>query len=139
MLVNFRKNRNIHEIERHRIPMLILVGALKFEFKGKTNSSVASHTDIAATILGQLTIPNQHFARSKNLFAPQIPHFAYYAFDNGFWIINNQTELVYDHNQQLVIHSNNKDTLLNNKWLNFGKVYLQTNFQDNINYASVKK
>lgn len=135
----FPKSRDIHEVERHRIPMLMVGGALKPEYKGKTISRVASHTDIAATILAQLAIPNQHFARSKNLFAPQVPHFAYYAFDNGFGIVTNETELVYDHNQQKIIHTNSTDSTLNHKWLEYGKAYLQTNFQDNVNYATVKK
>jgi hypothetical protein len=101
-------------------------------------NTIGSQTDIAETILSQVNISNDYFGRSKNLFAAQKPHFAYYAFDNGFGIINPKSEIVYDHNQQKIIYANSTDSLQNNKWLNYGKAYLQTNFQDNIDYATKK-
>lgn len=134
----FPKLRNIYEIERHKIPMLLIGGAIKNEFKGKIINTVGSQTDIAETILSQVNITNTYFSRSKNLFAAHKPHFAYYAFDNGFGIINSSSQLVYDHNQQKIIYANSTDSILNNKWLNYGKAYLQTNFQDNIDFATKK-
>jgi phosphoglycerol transferase MdoB-like AlkP superfamily enzyme len=134
----FPKLRNIYEVERHRIPMLLIGGAIKNEWRGSVLNTIGSQTDIAETILSQVNISNDYFGRSKNLFAAQKPHFAYYAFDNGFGIINPKSEIVYDHNQQKIIYANSTDSLQNNKWLNYGKAYLQTNFQDNIDYATKK-
>jgi len=131
----FPKRRNIYEPERHRIPLLLLGSALKSEWKGKRSATVASQTDIAATLLAQMQIENKLFPRSKNLFNPYAPHFAYYAFDNGIGFIYDNNELVYDNNQQKVVFVKNKADSTQNYWLQCAKAYLQTNFQENINYG----
>lgn len=134
----FPKGRNIYEVERHHIPMLVCGGALNKEWVGKTNSNVISHTDIAATLLGQMDIANKQFKRSKNILAKQAPHFAYYAFDNGFGLVTDTHQIIYDHNQQKVVYSNKNNDSLVNHWLQYGKAYLQTNYQDNVDYATIK-
>jgi phosphoglycerol transferase MdoB-like AlkP superfamily enzyme len=130
----FPYERSHHETERHHIPMLITGGALKKALRGTVSEKVGMHTDIAATVLAQCGIKDSSFVRSKNLFNPFAPAFAYYAFDNGFgWITKDHT-VVYDHNMQKELLNQNNDTSAR-VFINFGKAYLQTNYQENIDYA----
>jgi phosphoglycerol transferase MdoB-like AlkP superfamily enzyme len=130
----FPYERSQHETERHHIPMLITGGALKKALRGTVSEKVGMHTDIAATVLAQCGIKDSSFVRSKNLFNPFAPAFAYYAFDNGFgWITKDHT-VVYDHNMQKELLNQNNDTSAR-VFINFGKAYLQTNYQENIDYA----
>lgn len=130
----FPKNRNNYEQERHHIPLLIMGGALKQQWKGKSINKVGSHADVAATILAQLNKPATSFPYSKNMFNTTSKAFAYYAFDNGFGIITDSSTLIYDHNRGSVI------TERPNQWLETkGKAFLQIQFQENLDYAAKKR
>lgn len=134
----FPKARSNFDPERHHIPMLMTGGALLESKRGKHADMVGSHTDIAATLFAQMKLSSSPFPRSKNLFNSSIPKFAYYAFDNGFGIVNENNQLVYDHNQQKSIIEKNPADNTKVRLLNYGKAYLQTNFQENIDYAVIK-
>lgn len=133
----FPKTRNNFEQERHHIPLLLMGGALKKEYTGVQYTAVASHTDIAHTLLAQMHLPSAEYKRSKNLFNPFAPKFAYYAFDNGFGLIAPGKTVIYDHIQQKEL-SNQSDSLAY-RLIQQGKAYLQTNFQENLDYAEIKK
>lgn len=128
----FPKNRNNYEIERHRIPMLITGGALKETLHGKKYESIGSHTDIAATLLTQMGLKTTAFRFSKNLFNVYYKPFAYYAFDNGFGIITPDCDYLYDHNRQMITETHAKDSALLNQWIDYGKAYLQIQYQNNL-------
>ncbi len=123
--------------ERHHIPFLITGGALRNEYKGTTQNRISSHTDLPATVLAQCNIKDTAFFRSKNLFNPYSPAFAYYAYDNGFGWITPEQKIVFDHIQQKeLLH-----TQLNSsqqKLLQYGKAYLQINFQEGMDYGEKK-
>ncbi len=129
----FPKKRNNFEAGRHKIPMLLIGGALKPEYRGYVDRHIASQLDVPHTLLAQMQLPAGEYTRSKNLLNTRTPHFAYYAFDNGFGLITDTQTVIYDHTRQLET-TGNTDT----KLLNFGKAYLQTNFQDNLDYAEIK-
>ena len=135
----FPKSRNNFEVKRHHIPMVLLGGALKKKYVGTVNSRVSSHLDIAATLLGQMQLPSTDFPRSKNIFNTHSPAFAYYAFDNGFGIITADKHVIYDHNQQKDILEHAPSDTLANRIQTWGKAFLQTNFQENLDYAEKKK
>jgi phosphoglycerol transferase MdoB-like AlkP superfamily enzyme len=136
---NFPKGRNNFEIERHHIPMMLIGGALKPEYAGKNNDRVASHVDIAATLLAQMKLPSTEFPRSKNIFNPQSPAFAYYAFDNGFGMITKDRKVIFDHNQQKDLLEHTPNDTLAQILEHWGKSYLQTNFQENLDYSEIKR
>lgn len=129
----FPLKRNNFDIERHKIPMLFIGGALKDNWKGKTFDQTASHTDVAATLLHQLQLDASAYVRSKDLFNPYAPKFAYYAFDNGFGWITDSTHVIYDHTRLQEITGNNAPRLLET-----GKAYLQSQYRENIEYARLK-
>lgn len=135
----FPKARNNFEVKRHHIPMLLMGGALKKEYVGTVNSRVASHLDIPSSLLAQMKLPANEFPRSKNMFNKYSPAFAYYAFDNGFGMVTNNAQIIFDHNQQKDVLEHQTSDTLANILQNYGKAYLQTNFQENLDYAERKK
>lgn len=79
---------------RHRIPMLWLGGAV---CAPREVTAYASQIDLAATLLAQLGIAHDDYDYSKDIFAPEPPHkFAYYAFDEGFGVVDASGAAVYD-------------------------------------------
>lgn len=135
----FPRARNNFEVERHHIPMLLIGGALKKEYAGTINSRVASHLDISASLLAQMKLPSTEFPRSKNMFNKNAPAFAYYAFDNGFGMVTNGKHIIFDHNQQKDVLEHLTSDTLANILQNYGKAFLQTNFQENLDYAEKKR
>lgn len=134
----FPKARNNFEAERHHIPLLLIGGALRKEYAGTVNSRVASHLDISASLLSQMKLPVTEFPRSKNMFNKYAPAFAYYAFDNGFGMVTTGKHIIFDHNQQKDVLEHLTSDTLANILQNYGKAFLQTNFQENLDYAEKK-
>ncbi len=135
----FPKRRNNFDTERHHIPLLITGGALKDAWRGKTSERVCSHVDLPATLLAQVHHSSADFPYSKNLFNRFSPAFAYYAFDNGFGLISKEGHLIYDHNQQKLMDITYPNTGLTRQWSDFGKAYLQVQYQKNLDYGSAKR
>ncbi|HEX2936746.1 MAG TPA: sulfatase-like hydrolase/transferase [Bacteroidales bacterium] len=88
----FPGNSENNSVEKFRIPMLWLGGALKA--KG-TMPKFATQTEIPATVLSQLGIASNDYQYSKNIFGRQ-PLFGYYAYKGGFGILNDSTTVIYD-------------------------------------------
>lgn len=79
---------------RHRIPMIWLGGGI---CGPREVTAYASQIDLAATLLSQLGIAHDDFDYSKDIFAPAPPHkFAYYAFDDGFGVVDAEDAVVFD-------------------------------------------
>lgn len=135
----FPKGRNNYEIKRHHIPMLLMGGALKKNYVGTINSRIASHLDIPSTLLAQMNVKATNFPRSKNIFNKYAPAFAYYAFDNGFGILSENKQIIFDHNQQKDLLEHSVSDTLANRLQDWGKAFLQTNFQENLDYAEKKQ
>ena len=128
------KNRQNFEIERHWIPCLIYGDALKDEFKGKTIDRPASHVDIPAIILSQLTLPYEQFKWSKNILGNDSNTWAFYTFDEGLGFIKNNDKIVYDIKLNRLIYKTNNttDSLATQE----GKALLQKLMNDYINLSN---
>ncbi|MBP3643667.1 MAG: LTA synthase family protein [Alistipes sp.] len=87
-------------VERHRIPMLWLGGALK---RQKRVDSYCSQSDFAATLLAQLGIAHNDFLLSRDIFAPNPHKFGYYTFNNGFGVVDTTGSTIYDCTTESVI------------------------------------
>lgn len=81
-------------VNRYKIPLIIVGGALKSPSKIDT---YASQIDIAATLLSQLGIDHSDFRYSKNILNSQSPHFGFFTFQNGFGMVTPDNEYVYDY------------------------------------------
>ncbi len=123
--------RQKYEAERHHIPLLIIGGALKTGWKGKTVDHIGSQVDLSATLLAQLEINNGSFSRSKNLMDTCHTGYAFYTFDNGFGLVTTEQTIVFDHErQQIVFKKENIPPQRDKKILNRGKAYLQLMFEE---------
>ncbi len=107
---------------RHRIPMLWLGGAL---CGPRTVETYASQIDLAATLLGRMGVPHDDFDYSKDIFAPAPPpKFAYYAFDDGFGVVDATGSAVYDCTAGRALPDADPHLL------DIGRTLLQTTFRD---------
>lgn len=86
--------RTNDEIDRFKIPLLLLGGALSQ--KGITIDQTGSQTDIAATLLEQLNLDHSAFDWSKNMLSEQRNEWAYFAFNNGFGFVEPQQYFLFD-------------------------------------------
>lgn len=85
-----------HQKEKFRIPLLFTGGAVT---KDTTIHTLCSQTDIAATLLSQLKIPNP-FIFSKNILTPNNRPFAFYSFNNGMGWIDDHCYSVFSHDSK---------------------------------------
>ncbi|MDL2315193.1 sulfatase-like hydrolase/transferase [Bacteroidales bacterium OttesenSCG-928-C19] len=124
-------NQPAYAQERHWIPCMFYGKVLKDEFKGKTIDKVASQSDFPKTLLTQLNIEHPEYSWGKNILnSNQVP-FAFYTFDEGFGLINNEQTIIYDCRLEDVIYV--KDTALfkqDSSILQQGKALLQKEMDD---------
>lgn len=123
----FRYPENLTEFEprRYHIPMLWLGGAVK---EPRIIEKQANQTDLAATLLNQLSLPYKEFTFSKDLLNPCQPAFAFYTYNNGFGFIDSTGISAYDNesNTPLLGEASSEDKLRLDK----GKALLQTLYDD---------
>ncbi len=122
-------NHPVQSFEYHKIPLLILGGALKEEFKNTKHDKLCSNVDITTTILKQLRIGSGDFFWSKDIFNPYGPELAYFELNDGFGWKRNFGEEVFsiknDHNYVLKVDKDKKERLDKE-----GRAYAQTWFEE---------
>ena len=87
------RNKEIKDKERFRIPLLMIGGAIR---KDTIIHTVASQTDIANTLLGQLSKPGKEFKFSKNILTPETKSFAAYFFNDGYGFVAPGKYIIHD-------------------------------------------
>lgn len=108
--------------ERHHIPMLWLGGAVREDM---TVSDYMAQTDIAATLLGQMGIPHDQFIFSRDISSPETSRFGYWAFKNGFGMIDEDGVSIYDCSTETLIRNEGDPDLSRH---DSGKAILQKTF-----------
>jgi phosphoglycerol transferase MdoB-like AlkP superfamily enzyme len=73
---------------RAHIPLLLVGGALKETWRGKSWDKVVSQLDIASSLLHQMQLPTQRYKWSRDLFNPQTSSSAFYVFFGGAGYVN---------------------------------------------------
>ncbi|WP_266366014.1 LTA synthase family protein [Tellurirhabdus rosea] len=96
------------KVANFHIPMLWLGGALKAS--SKVIGNTGSQTDLAATLLNQLRLDGSAFRFSRDLLAPCSRPFAYFAFNNGFGLVQPDRWLIFDNESRQVSSSRGKVT-----------------------------
>ena len=107
-------------VERHRIPMLWLGGAVVGPQQVDT---YCSQSDLAATLLSQLGVDYSKFSLSRNIFDNASRKFGYYTFNNGFGVVDSSGSTIYDCTTQSVISLQQQE-----EQQNIGKTMLQTTY-----------
>jgi phosphoglycerol transferase MdoB-like AlkP superfamily enzyme len=117
--------------EYRHIPLLMLGGALKPEFRGTVCEKLGNQQDLAATLLTQLGMSSAGFRWSKNLLNPYVPDFAWFANENGYGWVRPGMEVSRDIDKNwMYIYNflpNMKDSIRRE-----GEAYLQVVFQSYI-------
>ncbi len=112
-----------YSAERHHIPMLWLGGAVA---DSRVIEEYAAQTDLAATLLAQLSLPHDNFPFSRNIASDKATHFGYWAFNNGFGIADSEGVTIYDcDNAQTVVSTTAQKE---QEHLRYGKALLQSTF-----------
>jgi phosphoglycerol transferase MdoB-like AlkP superfamily enzyme len=112
------------KMDDFKIPMLWLGGAL--EKQGVEVNTVASQIDIASTLLQQIGVNNYAYNWSKNIFDKQTKQWAFFAFNNGFGLIQPNKSLIYDNVGKKPI----QQTGMIPKDIEYGQALMQRMFQD---------
>ena len=114
----------ISESQRFHIPLVFFGEVIKPEYRGKRMSVFGSQTDIAQTVLGQLSLNGHRFPFSQDLFAthPQ-QGYAFFDWDNGFGVISPNGFISYDNAGKRLIKQEGSQGLLT-----FGQAYMQKVF-----------
>lgn len=123
----FRYPEGVQEYDprRYRIPMLWLGGAVK---EPRIIETIATQTDLVATLLHQLDLSAEEYFFSKDILNPTIPHYAFYSYNNGFGFIDSTGISVYDNEgNRPLIEKPEEGSLMR---LNKGKAILQTLYDD---------
>ncbi|MEI7504744.1 MAG: LTA synthase family protein, partial [Paludibacter sp.] len=110
-------------VDRYKIPLLIIGGAVKSAQKIDT---YASQIDISATLLSQLHISHSDFRFSKNILNSASPHFGYFTFKNGFGMVTPENRYVFDYESNSVASNEGIKNLNKTK----AEALLQTLYDD---------
>jgi phosphoglycerol transferase MdoB-like AlkP superfamily enzyme len=129
---NTYRNWPLESFNYRKIPMLMLGGALKDEYRGRQVERLSSSTDFPATILNQLGLSSEQFIYSRDLFNPYSPEYAYFEFNGGLgWKVHNG-EFIYNtrFDQYLYIGMHDNTTQADqDNMIRDGKAFFQVLFQ----------
>lgn len=113
-------NSQNHEMDKFRIPMLWLGGALESDMK--IFEKLGSQLDLPNTLLSQLSKYDTSYYYSKDLFREDYSGFVFYAFNDGFGFITDTSKVIFDNIGNDIIYNEGKYTETD---LKKGKAYLQ--------------
>ncbi len=113
-------------ISRNHIPLVWTGGAVKGP---RQVEIVCAQNDLAATLLGQLSIAHDDYSFSRDVLSKTYDHqVAMHCYNNGFSLIDSTAFIVYDLDAKQVIHSTNEER--NDELILLGKAILQTTAAD---------
>ena len=121
-------NSEIDDKNKYHIPMIWLGGALKVS--DTVIASLASQTDLAATLLAQLHLNADDFKFSKNILTSEYIPYSFFSFNNGFGFQKNENLYIYNTlTNEYSKPDSVKDTITEME----GKAYLQSLYLDFFN------
>ena len=125
--ISYPEGTQIGSVPRQRIPMVWTGGAVREPMQINT---YAAQCDLSATLLAQLGIDHSDFIFSKDIFAADAPHYAYWSFNNGFGIISDEGNVVYDCTGDKIVSSECSDPAAEQRLIMQGKALTQTIHND---------
>ena len=110
---------------RNIIPTVWVGGAVK---SPRDVTTVCNQTDLAATLLAQLSLPHDDFLWSRDVMSPDYRYpIAVHNFNNGFTMVDSTGFMVYDLNVRRMVAGNSPDSL---RLQQIGKAVLQATTKD---------
>lgn len=122
---NCPKGVMIHESLRFHSPMFWTGGAIA---RPRIIDTYGSQIDLGATLLGQMQLDYSDFTFSKNLADPNVPHFAFYTWSDGFGFLSDTLRYIQDNAADGKPLSGSQDS--DRKAETWGKAYLQRLYDD---------
>jgi hypothetical protein len=128
------RNHPLGSFEHHKIPLLILGGALKPEFKNQVYSQVSGNTDITATLLSQLNMDHSAYIWSKDLLNVYYKPFAFFELnEEGFGFQRSDGYVVWDQKAHQFLQKDIPPDQ-EKQIVKEGDAYLQVLFEDFLAY-----
>lgn len=112
------------ELERYRIPLLMVGGALRAP---RRIDVYGSQQDIAATLLAQLSVPHGGFTFSKDMLNPASPHFAFFTVPDAFGFVTPDNQLIFNNEAGAIVVDEGPEKGRN---FSLGQAYLQKLYDD---------
>jgi len=109
--------------DKFHIPMIWTGGAIA---RDTIISVTGSQTDLIPTLLAQMNLPAEQFQCGRNLLAPHVPSFAYYAFNNGFGLVTDTAIVAMDNISDIILYSKGN---INDSIIRIGKACRQMSFK----------
>jgi phosphoglycerol transferase MdoB-like AlkP superfamily enzyme len=128
------RNHPLGSFEHHKIPLLILGGVLKPEFKNQVYSQVSGNTDITATLLSQLNMDHSAYIWSKDLLNVYYKPFAFFELnEEGFGFQRSDGYVVWDQKAHQFLQKDIPPDQ-EKQIVKEGDAYLQVLFEDFLAY-----
>ena len=99
--VRYIGNSANHSPEKFHIPLLFTGGAITV--KDSVIDTYCDQKDFSYSLLYQLGLKNYSFSFSKDIFDPNTPSYAFYAFNEGFGLFNKDNRVIYNLNSKSFI------------------------------------
>lgn len=109
---------------RFHIPMIWTGGAIK---RPMVVDTYGSQQDLAATLYGELGIPNDYMPFSKDMLDSTTTHYAYFMMNDGCGVKTDKSEVIYDNKQRKAVVNKGENS---DRWLKYGQALLQVLFDD---------
>lgn len=111
-----------YTVDRHRIPMIWLGGAVE---SPRVVDTYASQIDICASVLAQMDLAHDDFDYSKDILAAGPPRkFAYYVFEDGFGVVDASGHVIWNLTLDRALSGDDPQLL------DIGRTMLQTTYTD---------
>ena len=124
---NLPGNSSERSPDKFRIPLVLAGGALRPGARGQVVHTVASQTDVAATLLAQLHLPATPYVWSRNLLVARPHSFAWYCYNNGFGAVSPQGTVTFDNVSRAVV---DRDTEVPDSQVKLGQAMEQLTLAD---------
>jgi len=121
-----------YDVRKFRIPLIFYGDVIKKEKQHLNIDKIGSQTDIAKTILTQLSITDSTYKWSNDLLSSQTG-FAFYTYDNGIGWVDQHQKFTMD-NVTRNITSKEGDSTLELQRIKLGKAYMQKVFEQYLAY-----
>lgn len=128
------KQMDIGNPSTHRIAMMLCGGALKEEYRGKKVEKIVEQTAIAATLLRQLNKDHTSFTWSRDALAKDYKEFAYYSLEPLLGWITPEQDIIWYFTPPRADVKRKTVPVLNDSLLMDGKAYLQTLYEQYLQY-----
>lgn len=121
-------NSQNHELDKFKIPMLWLGGAL--ESSQMNINEPASQIDLPNTLLSQISSYDTSYTYSKNILNANYSGHVFYAFNDGFGFLTDSTKVVYENVGKQILYQEGEHF---SRDLEKGKAFLQVISNDYMN------